>query len=335
MKRAKIIPGIGAALGMLLLILDGKTAIAGAREGVELCLQAVIPSLFPFFVLSMLLTDSLSGASVGLLRPLERLCRVPAGSGPILLTGFLGGYPVGAQSAANGYRAGHLSKAQAQRMLTFCSNAGPSFLFGIVAAQFPKLWYGWLLWAIQLTSAVLVSACIPPAGSRAVRLEAKQALSLSDCLHRALKVMGAVCGWVVLFRVVIAFADRWFLWLLPKEGRVLFAGILELTNGCCALSEIDGLGLRLILAAGLLSFGGICVTMQTASVAGGLGIRPYLTGKCLQTVTGITLAILCQPLLPASQRCGVPPVWALILLIFLPLVRKKQKNSSNSRVLGV
>ena len=46
---------------MLALILDGRTAIDGARQGIELCLRTVIPSLFPFFVLSILLTSSLLG----------------------------------------------------------------------------------------------------------------------------------------------------------------------------------------------------------------------------------------------------------------------------------
>ena len=39
-----------AALGMLVLILDSKTALAGAREGIDLCIRTVIPSLFPFFL---------------------------------------------------------------------------------------------------------------------------------------------------------------------------------------------------------------------------------------------------------------------------------------------
>ena len=42
--------GISAAVGLLVLIFDSSLAIQGAREGVELCLRTVIPSLFPFFV---------------------------------------------------------------------------------------------------------------------------------------------------------------------------------------------------------------------------------------------------------------------------------------------
>ena len=43
----KILTGSLAALGILVLILDGKTAILGAGDAIELCLASVIPSLFP------------------------------------------------------------------------------------------------------------------------------------------------------------------------------------------------------------------------------------------------------------------------------------------------
>ena len=36
---------------MLALILDSRTALAGAVQGVELCLKTLIPFLFPFLFL--------------------------------------------------------------------------------------------------------------------------------------------------------------------------------------------------------------------------------------------------------------------------------------------
>ena len=70
MKQNNQIYGIGAAVGMLLLILDSKTAVTGAWDGIELCLRTVIPSLFPFFIISAALTSSLAGMKLPLLRPL-------------------------------------------------------------------------------------------------------------------------------------------------------------------------------------------------------------------------------------------------------------------------
>jgi len=72
--------GIAAALGIALLILDSKTALIGAQEGVTMCIQTVIPSLFPFFLFSILLTTSLMGRQIKLLTPICRLCRIPEGA---------------------------------------------------------------------------------------------------------------------------------------------------------------------------------------------------------------------------------------------------------------
>lgn len=339
MKHAKMITGIGAAAGMLLLILDGKTAIAGAQDGVELCLRTVIPSLFPFFVLSIALTGSLSGIQIPFLRPLGKLCRIPQGSEAILLTGFLGGYPVGAQAVCSTYQAGQLSRTQANRMLAFCNNAGPAFLFGMIASQFPDSRYAWLLWGIHMLSAVLASLMLPAGDLTPVKLTDGKALSMSGCLRKALTVMANVCGWVILFRVLIAFLNRWFLWMLPVPAQVLLTGILELTNGCCSLTRIGNIGLRFILCAGMLTFGGLCVTMQTISVISGLSSSRYLTGKLLQTQFCVLLAVVCQPLLPPHLRYPLPAVTiaaaVCILSGSLLLAGKRQKNSSNPALAGV
>ena len=45
MKLRKILPGLVAALGMGVLILDSRTALMAAGQGVDLCLKTVIPSL--------------------------------------------------------------------------------------------------------------------------------------------------------------------------------------------------------------------------------------------------------------------------------------------------
>ena len=118
MKRyGQVLTGGLAALGFLLLILDSQTAFQGATRGIELCLRTVIPSLVPFFILSILLTESLAGRTMPILRPIGRLLRIPSGSEGILLIGLLGGYPSGAQSAAQSCRSGRMSLSACRRML--------------------------------------------------------------------------------------------------------------------------------------------------------------------------------------------------------------------------
>lgn len=287
MKR-KIWTAILSALGMLMLIIDGKTALSGAAEGIELCIRSVIPSLLPFFVLSAMLTSSLWGAN--LFRGIGQLCAMPPGSESLLIIGLLGGYPVGAQGVADAYRRGALTKSQAERLLGFCSNAGPSFFFGIVASRFSGWWTGLSLWAIHIVSALIVGALLPGKCDSTVKLQQKDTAAITDALNGSLRVMANVCGWVILFRILIAFLQRWVLWMLPDEAKIMLIGLLELANGCCSLDMIDDVRLRFVAASVMLGVGGLCVLMQTLSVTNGLSINTYLLGKLLQGVFSLLLS---------------------------------------------
>lgn len=319
MKRGQLQTGIGAALGMMVLILDGKTALAGAREGIELCLVSVIPSLFPFFVLSMLITNSFSGAELPLLRPLGKLFSLPKGGESLLVPAFLGGYPVGARCVSDAWRGGKLETAQAQRMLAFCSNAGPAFLFGMAGQMFPEKWMAWALWGIHIAGAWTVSALVP-CDTASMKGQTGKEPSPSSLMSAAVTVMLQVCGWVVLFRVVLAFLNRWILWLLPVAGQVALTGFLELSNGCCNLMRIEDVSLRFMVCSGILAWGGLCVTMQTASVCQGLSMKYYFLGKAMQTV----LSLLFSAAVAAGYYVLIP-----LVLVTAGIIRwKKRKNSS-------
>jgi hypothetical protein len=287
--RNKIGTAIFAALGMLVLILDGTTAVRGASDGIELCIKSVIPSLFPFFVLSAMLTSSLWGA--GWLQHIGRLIRMPSGSESLLITGFLGGYPVGAQNIAVAYQQGQLSKKQAEQLLGFCNNAGPSFLFGIVAAKFTQWWAAPALWTIHIFAALLTCLLFSDSYDSTAALADREVVPLSKALQQSLRVMATVCGWVVLFRILIAFISRWLFPYLSKNVTVWVIGILELANGCCSLDAISDPQLRFVTASVLLALGGICVAMQTRSVAGDLSLKTYYIGKLTQGMISLAISV--------------------------------------------
>ena len=305
MKR--IWTAVLAAITMMALILDAKTALEGAGDGIRLCLFSVIPALFPFIVISILLTGALSGGNNTLLRPLGKLCGIPAGAESLLVVGLLGGYPVGAQSVARLYGDGQMSAVDSKRMLGFCSNAGPAFIFGILASQCDDPLAGGKLWGIHILSALLVGMLLPGGTSGNVRSTRNATPSMVDAMSQSLRSMGQICGWVVLLRVALAILQKWFLWALPKEVQVILSGALELTNGCLSLAEIGSQDLRFVVASAMLSFGGVCVMMQTASVVGSLGLGMYLKGKLMQTAISILLAVI-------SLRSGIFPVTILAVL---------------------
>ena len=296
------------ALGMLVLILDSSTALAGAADGVSLCLGTLIPGLFPFFVLSSLLTASLP-------------------RGGLVAAGILGGYPVGARSAAQAYRSGQLNRTEAARMAVLCNCPGPAFLFGVAGQIFsPKQTV--LLWAVYLVSVACLWIVMPGTLTLSpVRVH----FTINDAVSGALRSMAGVCGWVILMRTMLAVLQRWVLWLLPLWVQAAICGALEITNGLLMLRGVEE-KLRFLLAAGMLGFGGICVTMQTLGVTQELSMKTYFPGKLFQgcVCTGLGALIMTAPL-PLS-------LWGILVVIAAVCVvklRKIENTYGNLRAVGV
>lgn len=289
MTVRKMITTLFAALGMLVLILDGETALAGASAGVELCLKTVIPSLFPFLFLCSLMTETLWGERFPILMQIGKMTGIPKGAESLLIVASLGGYPAGAQTIGQAYRENRLSRTDAEHLLTFCSNAGPAFLFGMIAQQFPEKKTPWLLLIIHLFSALVTGILLPCGDKQQASLSPKTA-SASQYLAQCVRTMGVICGWIILFRILTDFMTRWIFWYFSEDVQVILSGFLELSNGCCMLSQIQDASLRFLICSGFLSFGGLCITMQTTSVIGGLSLKPYLQGKLLQTLFSLLLS---------------------------------------------
>ena len=332
-RKRTLLMGTAASAAMLALILDSRTALSGAAAGVELCLKTVIPSLFPFFVLSHLLTGVATGSRIRWLRIIGKWCGIPSGAESIFLTGLLGGYPVGAQCISQAYAAGQLRKEDAGRMLGFCSNAGPSFLFGMVGCLFTSGTTAFILWCIHILAALIVGCLLPGRRSSTATLPESRPEPPGQALQQSIRAMANVCAWVVLFRVVLGFSEKWFLWLLPKAGQVIFSGLLELSNGCMDLKQIPEENIRFLLTSVFLGFGGVCVGMQTLSVTGQAHLSPglYFPGKILQAAVSALMALPVSVFLFPGTAHIDTLYWLIPLIlgcsILLPL--KKRKNNSS------
>lgn len=304
---------IGALYAFLLLflIVDGQTALTGALDGVNICINTVVPALLPYIFLSTLLCNTLIGKRIRLFRGIGRLCRIPPGTESILLLGFVGGYPVGAKLISDAYTEGQIKKSTAQRMLGFCNNAGPSFLFGVLPFMFTNTLSPVFLWLIHVISAIFTAILLPGREHTECSIAPENTIKFTDALQRSVKTVAMICGWVIIFRIVLSFLRKWLISALPSELQILCAGFFELTNGCISLQQIPNEATRFLCASFILAWGGLCVTMQTISVTDSLGLGMYLPGKILQTAISLTLsAFACAAIYPGSISIKL-----LILLI--------------------
>ena len=326
-KKRNWLQGLLAAIGLLVLILDSALAVKGATAGLELCIKTVIPPLFPFFVLSSVLTTSLMEIDFSPFRLLGKALGMSERASSVLVSALLGGYPVGAKCVGDLYQRRLISQQEAERLLAFCSNAGPSFLFGMVAAYFPDPKTAWVIWLIHIGGALLTAMVIPPAEGKNIKPNQEADIPTGSAIVSAAKAMELVCCWVILFRMIITFLEAWFLWALPDWAQILTMGLLELTNGCCQLTEIADVRIRFVLCCCMLSFGGICVLLQTASVTKGLRLWYYWKGKLLQTMFSLLFS------------CSIVTGHRLLFAAFVPILilvfRKIQNRYGNPHLFPV
>ena len=287
-----------ALSGVLVLFLaEAGFVRAAAAEALSLCARSVIPALFPFLVVSSLLLslglgELLSPMLAGLMEPLFRVDGV--GSSALLL-GLVGGYPIGAKTAADLYRGGRLSRPEAERLLAFCNNSNPVFLISVLGVGvFGSVRAGGWLWLIHLLSALLTGLLFRnhggPARRQAGGTAAFQAVSLPAAfvaaVRESLSGMLSVCAFVTFFYVLARPLASLGGWLGP-----VLVGLTELFS-LTPLLRPDRFGF--ILASAMAGWGGLSVLCQTAAVLEGSGLRlqSCVAGKAVQGLLAGLLAAL-------------------------------------------
>ncbi len=287
-----------ALSGVLVLFLaEAGFVRAAAAEALSLCARSVIPALFPFLVVSSLLLslglgELLSPMLAGLMEPLFRVDGV--GSSALLL-GLVGGYPIGAKTAADLYRGGRLSRPEAERLLAFCNNSNPVFLISVLGVGvFGSVRAGVWLWLIHLLSALLTGLLFRnhggPARRQAGGTAAFQAVSLFAAfvaaVRESLSGMLSVCAFVTFFYVLARPLASLGGWLGP-----VLVGLTELFS-LTPLLRPDRFGF--ILASAMAGWGGLSVLCQTAAVLEGSGLRlqSCAAGKAVQGLLAGLLAAL-------------------------------------------
>lgn len=293
MKRKNLILLFLLLAAMGCLLLGSARAAEAVRTGLRLCAQSVIPSLFPFFVLSTLFISLGFARQLGtvLARPARTLFHCGGAGGIAFLLGIIGGYPVGGRTVGELYIQGLCEKKEAEHLLAFCNNSGPAFILGIAGVTlFSSSRVGAWLYLIHVLSAVLSGIALrprqaPPLKKPSAAGAPSFASAFIGAVQSGFSAILNVCGFVIFFLVILSFFS-YFTGL--HQGLIL--GLLELTNGILSLTP-DRAGF--LSAAVLLGFGGLSVHCQTAAVLSGtdLSLKYYWLGKLMQAGFSFLLAI--------------------------------------------
>jgi len=285
--KSKYIFVASAVLAMLLsLILVPQVTAKGVRDGLSLCAQVVIPSLFPFMVLSTFFVKSgLCSLMGSLFAPLtKKVFRLPGAACGAIIMGLIGGFPVGSRMTAQLYKEGEINTSAAQRMLMFCVNAGPAFVIGAIGSMmFGSRKAGFIMFISLSLSSVFIGfltrfiACdgedksLPPV-FRPTDIQKSLVESVAD----GSGAMLSVCAWIILFSCACSLLN-----LLPKGWETLTVPLkclFEVTSGSAAAAAS---GVHIAAVTGIVGWSGLCVHCQVLEYVKSVGMRVsvFLTAR--------------------------------------------------------
>lgn len=302
--QKNILPFLFILLALCLVIFS-KTNLIAAKSGLTLWANNVVPSLFPFFVITELLSNTNIVHHIGRLfdKIMRPLFNVPGECAFAFIMGFISGYPTGGKIVANLREQGICTKDEGDRMLAFTNNSGPLFIISFVGISlFGDTKTGLLLLCTHILASITVGILLAKLSAKSkqniTKISTKSTHNtslqpsltlgnlggiLGKSIQNAISTVLLIGGFVVIFSVIISILNQSHLLdyissiLKPflnvfgfhlDFAKPLLSGIIELTNGINMVAEIPikTISQNIILCAFLLGFGGISVLFQVFSL---------------------------------------------------------------------
>jgi len=280
------------------LVCFSKSNIISVQSSLNLFLNSIFPSLFPFLIVCELLSYTfvfsfLTTKFGKVMKPIFNVSNV--GAYPFVL-GLFSGYPVGARIIANLRKENKLSKLDSEILLIFTNNSGPLFIIGSVGTtMFGSIKIGYLLYLVHIISSTLTGICFGHfyktrfRDSDFVNSSCLDFSSFAEIVSKSIKksfyTLSIVCGFIIIFSLIISMIQMSGILLVFNNIWIesFILGLIEITSGINLITQINSsnIFLKLLFSSFLLGTGGISVFLQVWSVISesDLSIKPYFFGK--------------------------------------------------------
>lgn len=284
-----------SVLCFFLLLAFPKLSIEGARNGLLLWFQTIVPTLFPFLICSGLIT-SMGGISY-LVKPFYPVFHTLFGMSEsgiyTFLLGIFCGFPMGAKTCRDLLTKGKLSPQEARCLMAVCNQPSSMFLLGYTASALHNgisikmilfclylplipLWFlarkFYHLYtnktanaSIPFPSAVTASAYVtaPHISLDTPTNTPTPPLSLDHMILSSMELLIKIGGYLMIFSVISLFIRQ-----IPSPNPLIQITLLTFTEITCAVQTIcvsTTPPLQGILITTALAFGGLSCLFQVKS----------------------------------------------------------------------
>ena len=268
-------------------------------ETLSSSVRGVIPSVFPFMLISSFMTsygisDSFAVFPGGILC---KLFGIPPRASVGVTMGLISGFPVGASVICDLRRAGLLTDKEAEHALPYAHNTGPAFPVSFIGTY---LWHSTLFGLAVYISQVLALTVLALADGNNKKFTSTneprhtKGKSLAGAVTCAVVSSARGCIDLVGFIVFFSLCAKGLSMLLPPHMSVvssLIASVLEVSTGVSE-SAVTGGVIGAALTGFAVGFGGISALMQASlhAEAAGISFKRCVRIKFFQ---GIVTAVFC------------------------------------------
>ncbi len=290
------LPPLACMFILLLMLAFSDSVKDGAALGIDLSLHNIIPTLFPFFILSDLWADYINIDHKSIPgRIFEKMFGISGAALPAFLLGCVSGFPLGISTATKYYENKFITKDELERISAISNNPSAAFVVsGIGAGLYGDVSLGILLYLTTVISAIIVGVIFKNVTykSKIMGVIPGQSFNLVDSIKKAGLSSITVASYIIFFSSLIGLIR-----VVIKEriSLAIISSILEITNACSLCAEIGESHslLGLIITSFALSFSGFSVHLQAFAILPNEVSRgKYLLMKLIQGIISPCLIIL-------------------------------------------
>lgn len=283
------------------IVIYPERYVESCFRGFALWAECVLPSLFPFMIIAMLLIKT--GLAERASLPLKRVTGafgLPPCAAACFFMSILSGYPAGSRIVLEFYEGGALTKSETAKLSYICSTSGPLFIIGSVGFRmFGDKIIGVKILLAHALATVTVGLILSLFSKEkrtdsSLRRQTDKNL-LYNTFYSAIISVTVAGGFIAFFYVVAQFcadfnilypAERLFSAIVNGEAAsALSMGLIEATTGCSALAA-SGDRLSAALAGFTITLGGASILAQQLSYLTKGGVRPlrFIAVKSVQAL---------------------------------------------------
>lgn len=281
----------------VLMLMFGKELEKAVISGMSLAALRIIPTIFPFMVLSDFWISVSEIKNDGVVaRIFEKFFKTNGSALIAFLTGILCGFPLGVKAAVGLYEQGSISKDELERLSPIINLPSLAFVIsGVGTGLYANTLVGILLYISVLLSSVIAGFLLSWKShkSKNATVISRQNFSLVSSVKDAGFSSLAIASYIIFFSGVIGLTST-----LIQNGQIvaILSTLFEVGNSTSLVvkSGLFSLVFSISLTAFALGFSGLSVHLQAFSfMPREISKKRYLLMKLL---VGILSAILILPL---------------------------------------